>query len=178
MENEFRFLTHKKTCMGSHLSNKSVRRGDVRFSPDKLSGGTGGLQKNRFLTHTWISYKWTLYISGFCGLETPLHQIWKEKLCPCLYYAYGSIIRLLLAHPSFLFQVFIQKYLVFLESGERYRKVESANKFEESCRISTTISDLVIGGGFFTDQMSTKVKQTKKSDSQGSGHSGQGWSKT
>ena len=41
--------------------------------------------------------------------------------------------------------------------------MESANKFEESCRISTTISDLVIGGGFFTDQMSTKVKQTKKS---------------
>ena len=57
------------------------------------------------------------------------------------------IFRLLLAHPSFLFQVFLQKYLVFLESGERYRKVESANKFEESCRISTTISDLVIGGG-------------------------------
>ena len=55
----------------------------------------------------------------------------------------------------------------------------TANKFEESCRILRTISDLVIGGGLPLDcQMSTKVKQTKKSDSQGIGQSGQGWWKT
>ena len=90
-------------------------------------------------------------------------------------YAYGPI-RSLLAHPSFLFKFFTQKYSVFLESGERYRKVGTANKFEESCRILTTISDLVIGGGLpLNCQMSTKVKQTKKSDSQGSGHLGQPW---
>ena len=54
----------------------------------------------------------------------------------------------------------------------------TANKFEESCRILRTISDLVIGGGLpGTNQMSTKVKQTKKSDSQGIGQSGQGWCK-
>ena len=48
---------------------------DVRFPLDKLSGGTLGLQTNRFLAHTpIISYKWSLNISGFSGLQFPFHQ--------------------------------------------------------------------------------------------------------
>ena len=36
-------------------------------------------------------------------------------------------------------------------ASKNEEKVEKANKFEEGCRISTTISDLVIGGGLRPD---------------------------
>ena len=36
-------------------------------------------------------------------------------------------------------------------------EVEKANKFKESCKISTTISDLVIGGGLRPDVNKSKA---------------------